>query len=212
MRCFLLRGWTGVCLLIPLLTCGCQHNQLCCLPCNVQTAATMGTPVAVPSGPNPAVGAPASQPVQPPVKTLPPVVHLTAKPPLPTPSDPLRRPAPQKQPSVSAPYAEVKPVSQPTLPATDPDGPAADAPRLAHDPNYHWLVGTLDYSRIQQAWVLRYVSYEEEDRYGGCVTLVASSRSLKFKPGQLVRVEGALIDPESQQLRPAFEVRSIRAQ
>ena len=59
---------------------------------------------------------------------------------------------------------------------------------------------------------MRYVSIEEEDRYGGCVTLVTPGRALQFKPGQIVRVEGALIDPDSHHLRPAFEVRSIRAE
>lgn len=82
--------------------------------------------------------------------------------------------------------------------------------RYGHDANYHCLVGTLEYSRIQDAWLLRYVSYEEEDRYGGCVTLVAPGRGIQLKEGQTVRVEGGLIDPESQQLRPAFEVRKIR--
>jgi hypothetical protein len=82
--------------------------------------------------------------------------------------------------------------------------------RYGHDANYHWLVGTLDYSRIQDAWLLRYVSLEDEDRYGGCVTLVAPGQGVALKSGQTVRVEGVLIDPNSQQLRPAFQVRNIR--
>lgn len=99
-----------------------------------------------------------------------------------------------------APVKESKP-SDNTLP---------EGARFGHDAEYHRLVGTLDYSRIQGAWVLRYVSYEEEDRYGGCVTLVASGRGIPFKQGQTVRVEGSLIDPNSQQLRPAFEVKEVR--
>jgi hypothetical protein len=87
---------------------------------------------------------------------------------------------------------------------------SVDGSRYGHDQNYHWLIGTVDYSRIQDAWVLRYASWEEEDRYGGCVTLVASGRGIAFKRGQTVRVEGELIDPNSQQLRPAFQVRNIR--
>jgi hypothetical protein len=82
--------------------------------------------------------------------------------------------------------------------------------RFGHDPNYHWLMGILDYSRIQGAWLLRYVPFEENDRYGGCVTLVGFTPSTALKPGQSVRVEGELIDPESRQLRPAFQVRNIR--
>lgn len=98
------------------------------------------------------------------------------------------------------------------LAAQPAEAQAPPGPRYAHDPKYHWLVGTVEYSRIQQAWLLRYVSVEEEDRYGGCVTLVAPNNQMTFKPGQIVRVEGELIDPESQQLRPAFQVQTIRAE
>jgi hypothetical protein len=41
--------------------------------------------------------------------------------------------------------------------------------RFEHDPNYRWLVGTIEYSRVQGAWILHYVPFEEVDRYGGCV-------------------------------------------
>jgi hypothetical protein len=95
---------------------------------------------------------------------------------------------------------------------TEAETTVSDGQRYGHDPNYHWLVGTLDYSRIQDAWVLRYGSYEAEDRYGGCVTLVAPGRGVALKQGQTVRVEGDLIDPTSQQMRPAFQVRNIRVE
>lgn len=95
--------------------------------------------------------------------------------------------------------------------ATDRDATSSSEPHYGHDANYHSLTGILDYSRIQQAWILRYVSYEEDDRYGGSVTLVAPSSEMRFKPGQTVRVEGELIDPESRHLRPAFQVQKIQA-
>jgi hypothetical protein len=100
--------------------------------------------------------------------------------------------------------------SSSTKPTVASETSCPDGSRYGHDQNYHWLIGTLDYSQIQEAWVLRYASWEEEDRYGGCVSLVASRRGIAFKRGQTVRVEGALIDPNSQQLRPAYEVRKIR--
>jgi len=176
MRRFLLHWSAGTCLLVPLLTCGCQHNRPCCSPCNAPMAVAMGAPVAVPSRPAAAGDAPAqpAEPVQLAVNTLPPVIQASAK--------------------------------------SDPEKSAPARPLFGHDPNYRWLVGTLDYSRIQQAWLLRYAPLEEEDRYGGCVTLVASNRAMNWKPGQLVRVQGVLIDPDSQQLRPAFEVQSLRAE
>jgi hypothetical protein len=119
-----------------------------------------------------------------------------------------------QQPTVVV-ASKAKPVSSPTtvvsMKAPMPSNATIpDAQRFGHDANYHQLVGTLDYSKIQDAWVLRYVSYEEDDRYGGSVTLVAPGNGVALKPGQTVRVEGALIDPESQQLRPAFQVRKIR--
>jgi hypothetical protein len=96
--------------------------------------------------------------------------------------------------------------------AGTPNSNVSTEPRYGHDAEYHRLIGVLDYSRIQDAWVLRYVSYEDDDRYGGSVTLVAPGNMTQFKAGQTVRVEGDLIDPESRQLRPAFQVRSIRAE
>lgn len=97
------------------------------------------------------------------------------------------------------------------MPAEASSASAPGEPRFGHDAKYHQLVGVLDYSRIQEAWILRFVSYEDDDRYGGSVTLVVPSRMMRFRAGQTVRVEGDLIDPESRQLRPAFQVRSIHA-
>jgi hypothetical protein len=204
MRRFLLRWWPGIYLLIPLLTSGCQHSQPCCSTC-----VCMGAPVAVPSCPAPAVEPPAqpSKPAQTPIKMLPSVIPASTAPALTPATDAMLSLAPPPHPTAAA-----QPDRRPALPAPVQDVQEEDRPRFAHDPKYHWLVGTLDYSRIQQAWILRYVSFEEEDRYGGCVTLVAPSRTMTFKPGQIVRVEGALIDPDSQQLRPAFQVQKIRVE
>jgi hypothetical protein len=41
------------------------------------------------------------------------------------------------------------------------------------------------------------------------VTLTGAGLGTGLRNGQVVRVEGALIDPESRQLRPAFRVRTI---
>jgi hypothetical protein len=104
--------------------------------------------------------------------------------------------------------------SQDSPPALNDPSEASQAPvtdRFAHDPNYRWLVGTLDYSQIQGAWLLRYMSYEEDDRYGGCVTLVGPLPGAVLKKGKTVRVEGSLINPDSRHLRPAFQVDNMRA-
>lgn len=225
MRRFLLRRWTETCLLVPLLTCGCRHSQPCPTTCDAPNAVRMGAPIAAPvvpatapANPAPRVDSPApmSQPILPTAAPASPVLHTVNKPALPTPIDPLLASAPPHyssapdQPKMRQSLFAVQPDRQHSLPAAKP-AEAASGPRYGHDPKYRWLVGTLEYSRIQQAWLLRYVSEEEEDRYGGCVTLVPANNRMTFKPGQVVRVEGALIDPESQQLRPAFEVQTIRA-
>jgi hypothetical protein len=83
-------------------------------------------------------------------------------------------------------------------------------PKFAHDASYHWLVGRLDYSKIQNAWTLRFASVEDEDRCGGSVTLEDDRRLREFKSGQLVRVEGNLLNPEDPQAHPAYQVRDIQ--
>jgi hypothetical protein len=146
-------------------------------------------------------------------------MRLSAQPALPTAVDPIPASAPSpyssasNQPGMRHSVFAAQSDRRSSLPAGRPvEAQTASGPHYGHDPNYHWLVGTVEYSRIQQAWLLRYVSLEEEDRYGGCVTLVVADNPMTIKPGQIVRVEGALIDPESRQLRPAFQVQTIRAE
>lgn len=213
MRRFLPRWWPATCLLLPLLTSGCQHSRSCCSTSDGPAAVAMGAPIAEPPPPAVGAGGPSEEGVSQAAPTNPPVIHTSAKPALPSATDPMLNLAPPATSSV--PYA--RPDVEQLSPASYQDVPAAartasrSDPRFYHDANYHWLVGTLDYSRIQEAWVLRYVPVEEDDRYGGCVTLVTPYRDGNFKRGQTVRVEGELIDPESQQLRPAFQVRNLRA-
>jgi hypothetical protein len=189
MRRFMPHLWAGTALLAALLTCSCQHHRCCCSNCHAPCAGTMAsftapaTAVAVPAQTNVAKSSAVSSQA--------PVVHTTAK------QHPFN---PQQNQDSAASLSESSENAQ--TPALE---------RFGHDPNYRWLVGTLDYSRIQQAWLLRYVPYEEDDRYGGCVTLVGALPAKSLKSGQTVRVEGALIDPESRQLRPAFQVQNLRA-
>jgi hypothetical protein len=194
MRRLLPHLWAATGLLAALLTCSCQHNRCCCCS-KSQTPATasMAPPPAVAARPIPGVLAPAqTKPANlPAVSPAAPIVHTTAK---------LNAAEPDK--------------NEDTPPLAN--GPTEDtqiqtSERFGHDTNYRWLVGTLDYSQIQGAWLLRYVSYEEDDRYGGCVTLVGALPPESLKKGRTVRVEGSLIDPDSRQLRPAYQVESIRA-
>jgi hypothetical protein len=192
MRRFLLRLGTGTSLLAALLTCGCQHNRYCRSKCFAPAAVAKATPPASSSRAALAANAPAqASPASSPAASSPmPNVPTTAE------LGPLG--------------SERSSVSPPSLMDPSPDGQAPALERFGHDRNYRWLMGTLDYSRIQGAWLLRYAPFEEDDRYGGCVTLVGFTPPTSLKPGQSVRVEGELIDPESRQLRPAFQVRNLR--
>ncbi|SRR5579875_154510 len=187
---FVLRVGIGTSLLAALLTCGCQHNRCCCSKGYAPAAVAQAVPLASPSRPPLATSTPAqAKTISPPPASSPvPTVHTAAK----------LNPASLEQDSLSSRTEACSEVQAPVL------------ERFGHDPNYRWLMGTLDYSRIQGAWLLRYVPFEEDDRYGGCVTLMGIVSEKVLKPGQNVRVEGELIDPESRQLRPAFQVRNIR--
>jgi hypothetical protein len=83
-------------------------------------------------------------------------------------------------------------------------------PAFAHAPDYSWLIGTLELGREPNTWGLRYASVEEEDRYGGCVSLVEQSAMTDARPGQLVRVEGMMVDPGAHDFKPAYRVHSLR--
>lgn len=211
MRRLLECGWTGTYLLVALAACGCQHSRTCCSGCGASAGCGCLSKWACwgdnAGKPNPTAkgslaGSPSTK-----------LVLTTAK--AQTAGD-IRS---SFIPSSYAPTTTVVPEVREQRASASADATAvgtssADAatePRYGHDANYHQLIGVLDYSRIQEAWVLRYVSWEDDDRYGGSVTLVVPSRMMRFRAGQTVRVEGEMIDPESRQLRPAFQVRSMHA-
>jgi hypothetical protein len=82
---------------------------------------------------------------------------------------------------------------------------------LYHSPDYSVLVGELQYNTRLGVWRLRYAGLDEEDRYGGSVTLDSMGRQMEdFKTGQTIRVEGALADPHSRDISPAYRVRDLR--
>ncbi len=194
MRRFLPHLWAGSGLLAALLTCSCQHNRCCCCSkCHAPATATMTPSLASAAAPIPGVLPPeeTKAPDLPVVSPTSPVLHTAAK------------------QSASAPEKDQD--SAPVLTRPADDVPTQASEHFGHDPNYRWLVGTLDFSRIQGAWLLRYVSYEDDDRYGGCVTLVGALPSASLQKGKTVRVEGSMIDPDSRQLRPAYQVVNIRA-
>jgi hypothetical protein len=83
-------------------------------------------------------------------------------------------------------------------------------PCFSRAPDYSWLQGELHYAHVRNVWTLRYASCDEEDRYGGSVTLTDLGRTDNLRSGQMVRVEGQVVDPDSRDIRPAYRVRSIQ--
>ncbi len=78
---------------------------------------------------------------------------------------------------------------------------------LGRGPDYAWLSGQVEYSRLGGGtWRLRYASVDEEDRYGGSVTLVENAGLDRLRDGQRVIVQGHLSNPDDTRPAPAYRV------
>jgi hypothetical protein len=82
-------------------------------------------------------------------------------------------------------------------------------PGFDHAADYSWLVGELDYNRSNNRWRVRYASLEEEDRFGGSVTLLEAGSMSEFHTGQMVRVSGHVLNPGSHEPAPGYRITDI---
>jgi hypothetical protein len=82
-------------------------------------------------------------------------------------------------------------------------------PCFDHAPDYSSVTGELRFSAITKTWTVRYASVEEDDKYGGSVTLSEMGPMDHFKSGQHVHVEGIIADPNSHEVSPRYRVRTI---
>jgi hypothetical protein len=63
-----------------------------------------------------------------------------------------------------------------------------------HAPDYSWLQGRLEYTHLCGGiWRVRYAPLSADDKYGGCVIL-QTPPSNEFKQGDLVFLEGRIVD------------------
>jgi len=117
-----------------------------------------------------------------------------------------------------APVAVIPPAPVLTITSKSPEAAAARRsyaditakPQFHHANDYSCLVGELQYHAKNGEWRLRYASIDEEDRYGGSVTLVEGSHMMTgLKDGMMVKVEGALLDAESREPGPKYRVKSV---
>jgi hypothetical protein len=77
----------------------------------------------------------------------------------------------------------------------------------AHADDYSWLRGEVEYSRISKGWRLRYASVDEDDKYGGSVTL--SGETEKLKDGMHIMVKGQMQNPEARGISPLYHADSV---
>lgn len=82
---------------------------------------------------------------------------------------------------------------------------------FAHAQDYGWLSGQLQHLRTKECWRLRYASVDEDDPYGGSVTLVDSNGLLSScQDGQYVRISGRLLNAADRSIAPEYKVDSLQ--
>jgi len=113
-------------------------------------------------------------------------------------------------PPPSADRAEVPDVVPAGTHRPQPTPTAARNAGYGHAPDYSWLTGELEYLRSRNVWRLRYSPADQEDCHGGIVLLVGDGLPSDCKCGQVVRVEGQLVNPDVDQARPPYWVRSFK--
>src|SRR5262249_38387188 len=145
-------------------------------------------PAPPPAAESPAVAPPPMAPVAEVTPMEPPAVAEATPPPPATPT-----PDPDVVQSAHAlpPFPELREELARRLPTLQD----VAATPYAHAPDYSWLTGELQYVAVRNAWRLRYAPGDEDDRYGGTVTLVEPGTLRDADNGKRVRVEGQLLDP-----------------
>jgi hypothetical protein len=83
-------------------------------------------------------------------------------------------------------------------------------PWFSHSGDYGSLSGQVRYSQSDHSWRLRYASLDDNDAYGGTVTLLANPQLDGLKDGQHVRVQGALVNPDRKEPGCDYKVTSVQ--
>jgi hypothetical protein len=68
------------------------------------------------------------------------------------------------------------------------------SPCFDHAPDYNWIIGQVEYSRIGKEWRLRYAGVDEVDPYGGRVILIENQHVALLREGQFIHVRGHLVN------------------
>src|SRR5258708_18453472 len=70
-------------------------------------------------------------------------------------------------------------------------------PCFDHAADYAWVTGELYFEKDSKTWTVRYASVDEEDRYGGKMTLTDAGPMGNLRNRPMVRGEGRLADARS---------------
>ncbi len=214
---------------------GCQHtHHNKCSTCDAKSSCAASTPASKPKVemksptdvanlPGKATAAPAASPL--PINNIPPVSNERYL----SPERPQIAPAILPTPPVVIAEKPKPELTPPVTPAATNDAPATTVippvgkdfaprrsfaditakPEFGHASDYSWLTGELSHIPSKNQWRLRFASIDDEDKYGGSVTLDASLELRGFLSGQLVRVEGEVIDKDSRDIAPKYRVKII---
>jgi hypothetical protein len=82
-------------------------------------------------------------------------------------------------------------------------------PWFGHGDDHSWLNGQVQYLRSANTWRLHYASVDDNDPYGGTVTLVGDDALRKLKDGQYVRVCGSPVEPDRREAGSPYRVTSF---
>ena len=125
---------------------------------------------------------------------------------------PALQPTPHEAPSKNATGEIVQAHYRPT--GADPVGTLEINPNapieFGRAADYRWLQGELLFSSVRGVWRLRYAAADDDDPYGGSVTLLNVDAHLALQAGQHIRVEGRLINPRSNEPSPFYHVRKLQ--
>jgi hypothetical protein len=109
------------------------------------------------------------------------------------------------------PKLQTPPQLEPPVPACRRAPTVRTAQQPGHAADYAWLVGCLQHDDKRNRWRVQYAGIDEQDRYGGSLELVNPGPMSGYQNGQMVRVEGDLVDPAPLEITPAYRVLAIQA-
>jgi hypothetical protein len=182
------RPWLVAGAMVACLTAGCRSTSRSAADCGCQTASY--APHAVVS----------------------PALPATAAPPRAMPAPPAAAVPNQLPASAAATHTTLKPGALPAAPAAPVANGVVSEIEHGHAPDFGWIVGELIFDHARKTWRVRYGSIEDEDdRFGGSVTLDGGRQLLaNCRPGQPVRVQGKLADPEAVVGSPRYLVADLK--